>query len=235
MKQQTSLRTLSLLSLVCFLTACVSTGTPRSSQQAHSPTKSSGTMAKIIEFPLQGCLTGALAGGLGGLAVGDKDDRGQNTLLGAALGCAAGAAIGYHIGQRTDHYANQSQAIDAEIKRSEENVQMLSQYNKQLHQKLSYYRSQVRRIQMAQKSQQAKQEDLAQVKLNVSEQVRQSQYALNNVNEELATAKKQYETYRVQATYQRNQEWEQKLAALEQEKQILNKHVASLMQLNASI
>jgi len=88
---------------------------------------------------------------------------------------------------------------------------------------------------LAQQNQEEKQADLRLVKNGVSLQVQRSQSALNNVNEELTLAQQQYEKYHTQVSNQNSQKWRYRLANLVKEKQILNRHVTALMQLDTSI
>jgi len=84
---------------------------------------------------LQGCAAGGLVGGFIGGLMGKGD--GKRILIGAVAGCAAGALIGYKVGKRTDHYANEKNAVEGEIIATRKETNEIQDYNKKIVAKIA--------------------------------------------------------------------------------------------------
>lgn len=186
---------------------------------------------KMKQFSLQGCGTGAAAGGVLGFLRGGTNDA----LIGAALGCGIGSIIGFNLGKRTQHYVNAGQAIDSEVARNKRSTKTLKGYNAKLDSRIRSYKSQIQKVKLAKLAAQDKQKRLNNLRTTVRGQLNDSRQALNTVTRELSISRQQYSTYRVKATPAKGKQWQTDITKLEREKNILNKHVKSLTALSSSI
>jgi len=214
--QKYNFLTISLSCLV--LSACAASGGPGATKQN--------------EYMMQGCVGGGVLGAILSSALGgDGEDTGKAALF----GCAAGAIIAFSVAERTQEYASAGQAIDSEIKRNAENTAKLREYNKGLEANIASYQGQINAVQQQQLAASEKNSRLKKMKSEVSAQASKAAQALQSVNAELSTAKQQHDKYTTQASSGDAKRWEQEVASLEKERDILNSHVQTLSAMNSSI
>jgi uncharacterized protein YlxW (UPF0749 family) len=192
--------------------------------------------SKKTQYSVQGCAAGGLGAGVVSYVKnrGEEDSK-EKVAIASMLGCMAGAVAGYHIGKRTEEYADAQSAARAEIERNEKHVSELKQYNAQLAQNIEDYKKEIKMIKDSELQQKEKNENLVKTKEIASKQRVKAAESLNTLNEEIVLAKKQYDTYHASVEPVDKENWEIRLASLEQEKDILASHVNSLNNIDASI
>ena len=210
------------LALAMTLSGCAEMG-------KHGDTKSE-------QFSMQGCLVGGAAAGLLTYLInaGDEGAR-EKAIIATAIGCMAGAVIGFKIGERTEEYANATQAATAETARNKDTADRLHQYNASLEVNINDYERQIQNVKNASLTAQERQESFNKTKEIVSKQRKKAKEALSETEQELNLTKKQYTKYRKSLDTAEANGWQEQLASLEQEKLILGQYVNRLNALDASI
>jgi outer membrane lipoprotein SlyB len=192
--------------------------------------------SKSKQFSFQGCLAGGAAAGLLTYVVeGGGEDARKKALIASALGCMAGAVIGFKIGERTEKYADATQAAEAETVRNKDTVNRLHQYNVSLKANINDYEKQIQNIRNATLTATEQQESLKKTHEIVSNQRAKAEEALTTTEQELDETRAQYAKFNASLNATEATGWQQQLADLEQEKLILGQHIKTLSALDASI
>lgn len=195
-----------------------------------SNTSSGGGSNKAATFGLQGCIAGALLGGL--LTRNSDKDKRRNAIF---LGCAAGALAGYTVGTRTQEYANENAALDAESARNREVAQALRDNNRRLEANIQNYKKEIASIRASKVSNQEKRKQLAETKKIVTQQANKAKATLRSVNDDLIIARRNKTKYSRKAPPARKKQWDQEIVALEREKSILTQKVNTLTAIGNSL
>lgn len=189
--------------------------------------------SKQKEYVTQGCIGGGLLGVVAASALGSGDNVGKAALF----GCGLGAVIGYEIARRTDKYVDANKAISAETARNIETVNLVRNNNRKLANKITKYKTELARINRSKMSAEGKRGQLAAVSKSLKQQLSMSTSNLAGVREELTVTRGIYSKFKNTKSVPQNKSgaFKQKIAELEQEKNILSKHVQSLNAMNATI
>ena len=192
--------------------------------------------SKSAQYSVQGCLAGGTAAGVVTYVVNWNDENARKkALIASALGCMAGAVIGFKIGERTEEYANATQAAEAETARNKDTVDRLHQYNASLEVNINDYKKQIQNIKDTKMTAQEKQDSLKKTKKIVSDQQAKAKEAVTETEQELNKTREQYAKYKRSLNSAEASGWQEEIASLEQEKLILSRHVNTLNALDASI
>lgn len=185
---------------------------------------------------IQGCIAGGL--GFGVLAYWkyrDDSDREEKIAIITAIGCMGGAIVGYKIGERTEKYADAQSAAEAEIARNKKHTAELRNMNATVKSNIDEYRKQIENLKQSTFSQQEKKAQREEIKKHVINQRNKVDEALAEVESELILSNREYQERQSDITVADKQLWQQKLADLEREKQILSGHATTLNAMDTSI
>lgn len=232
MIRKSAVMSVSLL-IVVSLSGCISAMTKPSnvspSQANKSPTQSERLAA-------QGCAVGAVgAGALTLLANIGKADAGKRAAIAGMLGCIAGSVVGHSIGQRTERYANDRQAAEAETLRNRENRQSLERYNAKLRVNIRDYEKQIGMINDANYEASQRNKDLQRSRDVIRDQRSKAEQTLAEIDSELLEAKSQFANHRGGINRAEVAAWEVEIAGLQTEREILSNHVVTLSAMDNSL
>jgi len=203
--------------IATFLTACSASGGPGKSKQR--------------EYVTQGCIGGGIIGAVAASALGSSNDAGKA----AIFGCGLGAVIGYQIAKRTDKYVDAGKAISAETQRNINTVNLVRKNNNKLATQITKYKTALNRIKYSKMSENAKKRELTTVSNSLKKQLNMSSSNLTSVQQELKITRGLYSKYKNSVPQDKSATYQNKISELEQEKNILSKHVQSLNAMNATI
>ena len=199
------------------LTACSASGGPGKSKQK--------------EYVTQGCIGGGLLGAVAATAMG----AGENAGKAAVFGCGIGAVIGYQIAKRTDKYVDANKAISTETQRNINTVNLVRNNNNRLAARISKYKTVLNTIKYSKINEQAKKRELTNISSSLKKQLTTSSNNLASVQQELKVTRNLYTKYKNSVPKDKTTTYKNKISELEQEKNILSKHVQSLHAMNATI
>lgn len=200
-----------------FLTACSASGGPGKSKQK--------------EYVTQGCIGGGILGAVAATAMGSGENAGKA----AIFGCGIGAVIGYQIAKRTDKYVDANKAISTETQRNINTVNLVKDNNRKLAARITKYKTSLNQIKYSRMSEQGKKRRLANISSSLKKQLTMSSENLTSVQQELKVTRGLYSKYKKSVPKNKSATYKSKISELEQEKNILSKHVQSLNAMNASI
>lgn len=199
------------------LSACSVSGGPGKSKQK--------------EYVTQGCIGGGIIGAVAASVLGSSEKAGKAALF----GCGLGAVVGYQIAQRTDKYVDANKAISTETQRNINTVKLVKGNNKKLAARITKYKTTLNSIKYSKISEQGKKRELAKVSSALKKQLAMSSNNLSSVQQELKVTRGLYSKYKKSVPENKSITYKNKISELEQEKNILSKHVQSLNAMNASI
>lgn len=200
-----------------FLSACSASGGPGKSKQK--------------EYVTQGCIGGGIFGAVAATALGSSENAGKAALF----GCGIGAVIGYQIAQRTDKYVDAGKAISTETQRNINTVNLVRKNNNKLATRIAKYKTALNRIKYSKVSEQGKKRELTSLSKSLKKQLTMSSSNLSSVQQELKVTRGLYAKYKSSVPKDKSATYQNKISELEQEKNILSKHVQSLNAMNATI
>ena len=203
--------------IAIFLTACSASGGPGKSKQK--------------EYVTQGCIGGGVLGAVAATAIGSGENAGKA----AVFGCGIGAVIGYQIAKRTDKYVDAGKAIATETQRNINTVNLVKGNNRKLAARITKYKTILNSIKYSKMSEQAKKRELTNISSSLKKQLAMSSSNLSSVQQELKVTRGLYFKYKKSVPKNKSATYKNKISELEQEKNILSKHVQSLNAMNASI
>ncbi|MCF6189812.1 MAG: hypothetical protein L3J51_05005 [Cocleimonas sp.] len=199
------------------LTACSASGGPGKSKQK--------------EYVTQGCIGGGILGAVAATAIGSGENAGKA----AIFGCGIGAVIGYQIAKRTDKYVDAGKAISTETQRNINTVNLVRNNNNKLAARITKYKTVLNTIKYSKMSEQGKKRELTNISTSLKKQLNMSSSNLSSVQQELKVTRSLYTKYKRSVPKDKSSTYKNKISELEQEKNILSKHVQSLNAMNASI
>ncbi len=203
--------------IATFLTACSVSGGPGKSKQK--------------EYVTQGCIGGGLLGAIAATAMGSGENAGKA----AIFGCGIGAVIGYQIAKRTDKYVDAKKAISTETQRNINTVNLVRNNNNKLAARITKYKTALNNIKYSKMSEQNKKRELTNISTSLKKQLSMSSSNLSSVQQELKVTRGLYSKYKRSVPKDKSVTYKNKISELEQEKNILSKHVQSLNAMNATI
>lgn len=130
-----------------------------------------------------GAATGAVIGGLLGLALGGHD-KGRAALIGAALGAGAGYLVGDEVAKRKQRYAREEDFLEAEIASAREYNRTASKYNRKLRGDIARLDRQARRLEARYRSGKSSRQELVQERDAVQKQIASSKKVYDNLEKE---------------------------------------------------
>ena len=187
--------------------------------------------SKQKEYVTQGCIGGGIIGAIAASALGSGEDAGKA----AAFGCGLGAVIGYQIAERTDKYVDAKKAISAETQRNINTVNLVKDNNNKLSARITKYKTVLNEIKYSKRTEQSKKRELNIVSNSLKKQLEMSNSNLGSVQQELQVTRSLYSKYKNSVRPDKSGVYQNKITELEQEKNILNKHVQTLNAMNATI
>lgn len=199
------------------LTACSASGGPGKSKQK--------------EYATQGCIGGGILGAVAATAIGSGENAGKA----AVFGCGIGAVIGYQIAKRTDKYVDANKAISTETQRNINTVNLVRNNNNKLAARITKYKTVLNTIKYSKMSEQGKKRELTNISSSLKKQLTTSSNNLASVQHELKVTRSLYTKYKNAAPKDKTSTYKNKISELEQEKNILSKHVQALDAMNATI
>jgi len=165
---------------------------------------------------LQGCAAGGLVGGLIGGLTGNRD--GKRILIGAVAGCAAGALIGYKIGKRTDHYANEKNAVEGEIIATRKEINDIRDYNKKIIAKIDTLKQDIADLRGQNLDYQMKKSKLAKISEHHKKEIADLKINIEDTKYNIQLSKKILrKSQNKQIDSQKTHELQQQIAQLEAE------------------
>ena len=207
----------SSLAIGALIVGCSASGGPGKSKQK--------------EYVTQGCIGGGIIGAVAASALGSGENAGKA----AIFGCGLGAIIGYQIAKRTDKYVDAGKAISAETKRNINTVNLVRKNNNKLAAQITKYKTALNRIKYSKMSEQGKKRELTTISKSLKKQLTMSSSNLTSVQQELKVTRGLYTKYKKSVPENKSATYKNKISELEQEKNILSKHVQSLNAMNATI
>jgi len=132
---------------------------------------------------MEGAATGAVLGGLLGLALGGNN-KGSAVLVGAALGAGAGYLVGNEVAKRKQKYAREEDFLDSEIASAREYNRTASRYNRQLRGDIAHLDQQTRRLEARYRSGKSSKQELARERDTVQKQIASSKKVYDNLEKE---------------------------------------------------
>jgi len=207
----------SSLAIGALIVGCSASGGPGKSKQK--------------EYITQGCIGGGIIGAVAASALGSGENAGKA----AIFGCGLGAIIGYQIAKRTDKYVDAGKAISAETKRNINTVNLVRKNNNKLAAQITKYKTALNRIKYSKMSEQGKKRELTTISKSLKKQLTMSSSNLTSVQQELKVTRGLYTKYKKSVPENKSATYKNKISELEQEKNILSKHVQSLNAMNATI
>jgi len=185
---------------------------------------------------IQGAGWGAAFGAaLGALMGDDKNDKLRNAAIGAVIGAGAGFLLGNEVAKRKEQYANQEQALNGEIAKIQQSVREAQVKNQQLRQDIQTYQQQIAQVQQQINEGKASYFDLYDQKQVMQKRQESAEQSLTELEKELAIAQQLYKEYEPQSTPAELEQWQTKLAKLEQEKFQLESSIDELTAMNSSL
>lgn len=187
--------------------------------------------SKQREYVTQGCIGGGILGAVAATALGSGENAGKA----AVFGCGLGAIIGYQIAQRTDKYVDANKAISSETQRNINTVNLVRNNNRKLATRITKYKTALNSIKYSKMSEEGKKHELTAVSDSLKKQLTMSTNNLTSVQQELKITRGLYSKYKNSVPQDKSATYQNKISELEQEKNILSKHVQSLNAMNATI
>lgn len=187
--------------------------------------------SKQKEYVTQGCIGGGILGAVAASALGSGENAGKA----AIFGCGLGAVIGYQIAKRTDKYVDAGKAISAETQRNINTVNLVRKNNNKLAAQINKYKTALNRIKYSKMSEKGKKRELTTISNSLKKQLTMSSSNLSSVQQELKVTRGLYTRYKKSVPENKSATYKNKISELEQEKNILSKHVQSLNAMNATI
>lgn len=187
--------------------------------------------SKQKEYVVQGCIGGGVIGAVAATAFG----AGENAGKAAIFGCGIGAILGYKIAARTDKYVDANKAISAETQRNINTVNLVRANNNKLAARINKYKTELHSIKLSKANEATKKRALTAVSNSLKKQLKMSSNNLTSVQQELKVTRGLYTKYKNSVPENKSVTYKNKISELEQEKNILSKHVQSLNAMNATI
>ena len=177
--------------------------------------------SKQKEYVTQGCIGGGVLGAVAATAIGSGENAGKA----AIFGCGIGAVIGYQIAKRTDKYVDAGKAIATETQRNINTVNLVKGNNRKLAARITKYKTILNSIKYSKMSEQGKKRELTNISSSLKKQLTMSSSNLSSVQQELKVTRGLYFKYKKSVPKNKSATYKNKISELEQEKNILSKHV----------
>lgn len=206
------------------------------------------TVLLVMIFWFSGCAThsdelrgqaagvGAVAGAGLGYLLGGKD----GAVFGAALGALVGFTTGHEVARRKDQYATREEAIISETKRINEVTAQARGYNEDLQRTIQTNRSEIARLESTKERTQQNEVALKEHYERTAQMHVDAEKALTGVAKELDVQQQLYAEYQTQGQDTQDyslklQEWDTKIAQLEEEKRVLQSNVDEILAMNPNL
>ena len=219
--------------LILITTLSLSTSLVKGQQQEEN---NSRLEEDQTETKVQGTAWGALLGGvIGALAGKDKKDRVKKAAIGAAIGAGAGFLLGQEVAQRKLQYANQEQAIATEMARIEQFTQQTNLANQQLKQDIQAYEQQIAQLQQRLNQGKATYFERNDQKQVIQQRQKAAEQTLTDLAKELQISQQLLEEYRQESNPAELEQWQYRIAQLEEEKHQLESSIEELTAMNSRL
>ena len=159
----------------------------------------------------------------------------EASIGGSSVNCMVGAYIGLSVAKRTDTYINAQQAIEAEVARNKKHIIRMKKNNKQLTLQTQRYEKIIHRVSTKRKKRKQNSNHLNRIKNHLENTISKADADFNYLSKEIITTTKLHEKYNIYIKNKQHKNWSQEIAVLNQEKNILDKHIKSLIVLSNSL